>query len=107
MEKRKIILDCDPGHDDAIAMMMAAKHPAIDLLGITIVAGDQNPPKTIINGLDVLQKTGNKFSVFSGGSQTIMRQQKVSGKIYGENGLGGPGFEPPSRPAEKTPSLLH
>ncbi len=29
MEKRKIILDCDPGHDDAIAMMMAAKHPAI------------------------------------------------------------------------------
>lgn len=39
MEKRKIILDCDPGHDDAIAMMMAAKHPAIDLLGITIVAG--------------------------------------------------------------------
>ena len=36
MEKRKIILDCDPGHDDAIAMMMAAKHPAIDLLGITI-----------------------------------------------------------------------
>lgn len=41
MEKRKIILDCDPGHDDAIAMMMAAKHPAIDLLGITIVAGNQ------------------------------------------------------------------
>ncbi|EFB1954171.1 ribonucleoside hydrolase, partial [Escherichia coli] len=37
MEKRKIILDCDPGHDDAIAIMMAAKHPVIDLLGITIV----------------------------------------------------------------------
>ena len=41
MDKRKIILDCDPGHDDAIAMLMAAKHPAIDLLGITIVAGNQ------------------------------------------------------------------
>ena len=36
MEKRKIILDCDPGHDDAIAIMMAAKHPAIDLLGISV-----------------------------------------------------------------------
>ncbi|EJA4358189.1 TPA: nucleoside hydrolase [Escherichia coli] len=51
MEKRKIILDCDPGHDDAIAMMMAAKHPAIDLLGITIVAGNQTLDKTLINGL--------------------------------------------------------
>ncbi|EOU0845008.1 nucleoside hydrolase, partial [Escherichia coli] len=56
MEKRKIILDCDPGHDDAIAMMMAAKHPAIDLLGITIVAGNQTLDKTLINGLNVCQK---------------------------------------------------
>lgn len=53
MEKRKIILDCDPGHDDAIAIMMAAKHPAIDLLGITIVAGNQTLDKTLINGLNV------------------------------------------------------
>ncbi len=56
MEKRKIILDCDPGHDDAIAIMMAAKHPAIDLLGITIVAGNQTLDKTLINGLNVCQK---------------------------------------------------
>lgn len=48
MEKRKIILDCDPGHDDAIAMMMAAKHPAIDLLGITIVAGNQTLDKVML-----------------------------------------------------------
>ncbi|EFP69442.1 pyrimidine-specific ribonucleoside hydrolase rihB domain protein [Shigella dysenteriae 1617] len=47
MEKIKIILDCEPGHDDAIAMMMAAKHPAIDLLGITIVAGNQMLDKNI------------------------------------------------------------
>lgn len=45
MEKRKIILDCDPGHDDAIAIMMAARHPSIDLLGITIVAGNQTLEK--------------------------------------------------------------
>jgi inosine-uridine nucleoside N-ribohydrolase len=56
MEKRKIILDCDPGHDDAIAIMMAAKHPAIDLLGITIVAGNQTLDKTLINGLNVCQR---------------------------------------------------
>ena len=39
MEKSKIILDCDPGHDDAVAIMIAAVHPGIDLLGITTVAG--------------------------------------------------------------------
>ena len=39
MEKRKIIIDCDPGHDDAIAIMMAYNNPKLDLLGITIVAG--------------------------------------------------------------------
>ena len=36
MDKRKIILDCDPGHDDAVAIMLAAKSPQIDLLGITV-----------------------------------------------------------------------
>ena len=66
MEKRKIILDCDPGHDDAIAMMMAAKHPAIDLLGITIVAGNQTLDKTLINGLNVCQKLEINVPVYAG-----------------------------------------
>ncbi|MFQ7237246.1 MAG: nucleoside hydrolase, partial [Enterococcus hulanensis] len=58
MEKRKIILDCDPGHDDAITMLMAAAHPKIDLLGITIVAGNQTLDKTVVNGLNVCQLLG-------------------------------------------------
>ena len=48
MEKRKIIIDCDPGHDDAIALMMAYNNPKLDLLGITIVAGNQTLEKTTI-----------------------------------------------------------
>ena len=43
MEKRKIILDCDPGHDDAIAIMMAAKHPAIEETGFILYYTDQCP----------------------------------------------------------------
>ncbi|MCB0030668.1 MAG: nucleoside hydrolase, partial [Anaerolineales bacterium] len=41
MEKTKIIIDCDPGHDDAIAILLAGRHPAIDLLALTTVAGNQ------------------------------------------------------------------
>ena len=97
MEKRKIILDCDPGHDDAIAMMMAAKHPAIDLLGITIVAGNQTLDKTLINGLNVCQKLEINVPVYAGMPQPIMRKQIVADNIHGETGLDGPVFEPLTR----------
>ena len=49
MEKTKIILDCDPGHDDAVAITLAANSDKIDLLGITVVAGNQTLEKTQIN----------------------------------------------------------
>ena len=101
MEKRKIILDCDSGHDDAIAIMMAAKHPAIDLLGITIVAGNQTLDKTLINGLNVCQKLEINVPVYAGMPQPIMRQQIVADNIHGETGLDGPVFEPLTRRAEK------
>ena len=52
---QKIILDCDPGHDDAVAIMMAAKHPEIELLGITTVRGNQTLEKVTRNALNVVQ----------------------------------------------------
>ena len=55
MDKRKLILDCDPGHDDAVAIMMAAAHPAFDLKAITVVAGNQTLEKTSVNALHVCQ----------------------------------------------------
>ena len=107
MEKRKIILDCDPGHDDAIALMMAAKHPAIDLLGITIVAGNQTLDKTLINGLNVCQKLEINVPVYAGMPQPIMRQQIVADNIHGETGLDGPVFEPLTRQAENTHAVKY
>ncbi|EFF8897145.1 ribosylpyrimidine nucleosidase [Escherichia coli] len=107
MEKRKIILDCDPGHDDAITMMMAAKHPAIDLLGITIVAGNQTLDKTLINGLNVCQKLEINVPVYAGMPQPIMRQQIVADNIHGETGLDGPVFEPLTRQAESTHAVKY
>ena len=55
MSKRKIILDCDPGHDDAVAILLAAKNPNLELLGITVVAGNQTLENTQRNALRVVQ----------------------------------------------------
>lgn len=91
MEKRKIILDCDPGHDDAIAIMMAAENPKIDLLGITIVAGNQTLEKTLKNGLNVCQELDIDIPVYSGMPLPMVREQVVAANVHGESGLdGGP-----------------
>ena len=53
---RKIILDCDPGHDDAVAILLAVGNPAIDLLGVTTVGGNQSLDKVTYNARAVLEK---------------------------------------------------
>ena len=66
MSKVKMILDCDTGHDDAIAFMLAAKHPDIDLLGVTVVAGNQTLDKTLPNTLHVAQHLGIDVPIYGG-----------------------------------------
>jgi len=102
MDKRKIILDCDPGHDDAVAIMMAAKHPAIDLLGITIVAGNQTLEKTTRNALNVCQFLGLDVPVYAGMSRPLVREQIIADNIHGETGLDGPTFAPLTKKAADT-----
>ncbi|GAX02594.1 inosine-uridine preferring nucleoside hydrolase [Secundilactobacillus pentosiphilus] len=101
MTARKIILDCDPGHDDAITMMMAYAHPDIDLLGITIVAGNQTLKKTVHNGLNVAQLLDMDVKLYPGMPQPLVREQVVAGNIHGKTGLDGPTFEALKRTAEK------
>jgi ribosylpyrimidine nucleosidase len=107
MAQRKIILDCDPGHDDAIAIMMAAKHPAINLLGITIVSGNQTLEKTVVNGLNVCQHLDIDVPIYAGMPLPIMRQQIVADNIHGETGLDGPVFAPLTRQAESTHAVQY
>ena len=94
MEKRKIIIDCDPGHDDAIALMMAYNNPKLDLLGITIVAGNQTLEKTRQNGLNVCQALNIEVPVYAGMSLPMVREQVVAANVHGETGLDGPVFGP-------------
>lgn len=92
--KRRIILDCDPGHDDAIAIMLAGKSESIELLGITVVAGNQTLDKTQNNALKVCQYLDIDVDVYAGCDRPMIRdKQVISPEIHGESGLDGPVFE--------------
>ena len=99
-KKIKIILDCDPGHDDAVAIMLAAKSPKIDLLGITVVAGNQTLDNTQRNALNVVQCLDINVPVYAGCGQPMIREKITAGDIHGETGLDGPVFEPLTRKLE-------
>lgn len=96
-EKLKVILDCDPGHDDAVAIMLAAKHPKIDLLAITTVAGNQTLEKTTKNALKVCSYLGiTDVPIAAGMARPLVRDQIIADNIHGETGLDGPVFGEPT-----------
>ncbi|MBP9479254.1 MAG: nucleoside hydrolase [Sebaldella sp.] len=89
----KIILDVDPGHDDAVAIMLAALNPKIDLLGITVVAGNQTLEKTYNNALKICSHLNFNIPVYKGMGGPIVRKQTIADDIHGETGLDGPDFD--------------
>lgn len=95
--KHKIILDCDPGHDDAIALLLAARHPAIELLAITTVAGNQSVEKTAYNALKVCSLAGIRdVPVAMGMDRPLLRSARHAADIHGETGLDGPDIPEPN-----------
>jgi pyrimidine-specific ribonucleoside hydrolase len=96
-----IILDCDPGHDDAIAILLALASPEIELVGITTVAGNQTLDKTTANALRVLEFAGcGDIPVFAGADRPFIREQDVAAHVHGESGLDGPDLPPPRGSAQ-------
>lgn len=102
MNRQRIILDVDTGHDDAIAIMMAARNPAIELLGITVTAGNQILPKTLLNTLNLCQALAIDVPVYAGASRPLLEELKPAVLIHGESGFDGPVFGPCTKKAEKT-----
>ena len=90
---QKIILDVDPGHDDAMAILLANASPEIDLLAITTVAGNQTLPKTTLNARRVCSRAGiPDVPIAAGCDRPLVREQRVAANIHGESGLEGPTF---------------
>lgn len=101
MARQKIIYDCDPGHDDAVALMLAANHPDLELLGVTVVAGNQTLDNTCRNACHVLQWIGrSEIPVYAGCGRPMVREQITAGDIHGKTGLDGPVFPPLHKTAE-------
>ena len=92
-----IILDCDPGHDDAIALLLALASPEVEVLGITTVHGNQTLEKTTANALRVLDLAGRTdIPVAAGADRPLMRELTVASHVHGDSGLDGPAL-PPAR----------
>ena len=92
-----LILDCDPGHDDAIALLLALASPEATLVGVTTVAGNQTLEKTTANALRLLEFAGRAdVPVAAGASRPRVRERNVAANVHGESGLDGPDLPPPA-----------
>ena len=90
MSPTPIIMDVDPGHDDAVALMLACGHPDLDLLAVTTVAGNVSLEKTTHNALRVLSLVGcTEVPVGAGASEPLERPLHTAEDIHGKSGLDG------------------
>jgi inosine-uridine nucleoside N-ribohydrolase len=98
----KIVLDTDPGHDDAIALLLALASPELEVLGVTTVSGNQTLEKTTANALKILefvQRTD--VPVHVGAPRPLVREQWAAAYVHGESGLDGPDLpDPRTEPTE-------
>ncbi|MBU6316148.1 MAG: nucleoside hydrolase [Acidobacteria bacterium] len=98
-----IILDCDPGHDDAIAILVAARHS--DVLGITTVAGNAPLSATTRNAIIVRDLLGLTAPVHSGAERPLVREPKHADYVHGKSGMDGADLPEPSGPPESTDAV--
>src|SRR5712692_3024100 len=103
MSPTPILIDCDAGHDDAIALLLALASPEVELLGVTTVAGNQTLPKTTANAIRVLEFAGRAdVPVAAGADRPLVREPFVASYVHGETGMDGPDLPPAQRaPVER------
>src|SRR5688572_28658579 len=94
-----VIIDCDPGHDDALALLLAAGDPRLRLLGVTTVAGNQTLDKTTRNAQRILALAGaTGVPLAAGCDRPLVGDLTVAADIHGTSGLDGPDLDVPVAP---------
>ena len=101
MNRKSIIMDCDPGHDDAIALILACASDRLDVRAVTTVGGNQTLEKTTNNALRVLNFIGRSIPVAMGADRPISRDLTIAPSVHGDSGLDGPAIpQSPQKPLD-------
>lgn len=104
---RRIVIDCDPGIDDAQAIMMAYCHPDIKIEAITTVSGNVGVEHTSINALKILDVLdAEPIPVYAGAASGLVEKGKSASYVHGEDGLGGVDIPESKRTLEEKPATL-
>jgi len=90
MAKRQVIIDCDPGHDDAIALILAFGSNKLDVKAITTTAGNQTLDKTYINAIKICKFIGQDVRIAKGLAKPLTRELITAPEVHGDTGLDGP-----------------
>lgn len=99
MSKPKILIDCDPGHDDAVAILYAARH--LDVLALTTVHGNNTLENITRNTLALIELSGLDIPVAVGAAEPLAQPRMASAPVHGKSGLDGAELpEPARRPIE-------
>ncbi len=99
---RKIIIDTDPGQDDALAILLALASPELDVLGITAVAGNVPLDLTKTNARKICELAGRPdVKVFAGADRPLMRALVTAENVHGKTGLDGPDLPEPAMPLQE------
>lgn len=101
-ETRKIIIDTDPGQDDAVAILLALASPELDVLGIVAVAGNVPLALTTLNSRKICELAGKAdIPVFAGAERPLMRTLVTAEHVHGRTGLDGPDLPEPEMPLQE------
>jgi pyrimidine-specific ribonucleoside hydrolase len=93
-----VIIDCDPGHDDAMALLLALASPELEVSAVTTVAGNQTLEKVTANAIRVLDVAqAHDMPVAAGADRPLVHPARVAHEVHGETGLDGPDLPGPSR----------
>jgi len=101
-----VILDCDPGHDDAVAILLACASPELRVLGISTVAGNVPLEKTSKNALKICELAAlDQVKVYAGMSRPLVKDLLTAENVHGKSGLDGPDLPEPKRAIEPRHSV--
>jgi len=105
LSRRSVIIDTDPGIDDALAILLALASSELDVIGLTTVFGNASVADTTRNALSILEQAGSSVSVFPGASAPLRRPLKpFPVQVHGKDGLGDVGLADPVKGTEDLPA---